>query len=180
MYNGAPKDVKDYFADFGLQMGRYSNPADKLSIIASEPRRVLKNQPTTCGLAKNSREKQQENWNLDENEAEQLYAGMNRRLSIIGETRGVSRCKQFRLIMGRFLLQAVRQPLSVVFLIFMGIFQALLQASIFSGVAATPPSPINPALDQSIIQNLVGLAFLVTTDQFITLAYGQVLSIPQN
>ena len=33
--------VKEYFDKYGLVMSRYSNPADKLSIIASEPYRVL-------------------------------------------------------------------------------------------------------------------------------------------
>ena len=41
IYNGTPQGVKDYFSDFGLKMSRYSNPADKLSIIAAEPRKVL-------------------------------------------------------------------------------------------------------------------------------------------
>jgi len=41
IYNGPPGRVKDYFEQFGLTMGRFSNPADKLSNIASEPRRTL-------------------------------------------------------------------------------------------------------------------------------------------
>ena len=41
IYNGPPQMVKEYFDKYGLVMSRYSNPADKLSIIASEPYRVL-------------------------------------------------------------------------------------------------------------------------------------------
>ena len=41
IYNGPPKYVKDYFTQFGLKMGRFSNPADKLSNIAAEPKSVL-------------------------------------------------------------------------------------------------------------------------------------------
>ena len=41
IYNGPPQKVKEYFDKYGLVMSRYSNPADKLSIIASEPYRVL-------------------------------------------------------------------------------------------------------------------------------------------
>ena len=41
IYNGTPQEVKNYFDSLGLKISRYSNPADKLSIIASEPRRVL-------------------------------------------------------------------------------------------------------------------------------------------
>ena len=44
IYNGPPSQVKDYFDKYGLVMSRYSNPADKLSIIASEPYRVLRAQ----------------------------------------------------------------------------------------------------------------------------------------
>ena len=41
IYNGTPAGVKDYFSKLGLIMSRYSNPADKLSVIASEPRKLL-------------------------------------------------------------------------------------------------------------------------------------------
>ena len=41
IYNRPPKDVKEYFSPLGLQMNRYSNPADKLSFIASEPKQAL-------------------------------------------------------------------------------------------------------------------------------------------
>ena len=35
VYNGPPMHIKEYFEEFGLKMGNFSNPADKLSIIAS-------------------------------------------------------------------------------------------------------------------------------------------------
>jgi len=43
IFNGTPQDVKNYFECLGLKMTRFSNPADKLSIIASEPRKELNN-----------------------------------------------------------------------------------------------------------------------------------------
>ena len=46
IYNGPPGQVKSYFGSFGLEMGRFSNPADKLSMIAAEPRRVLRKEVT--------------------------------------------------------------------------------------------------------------------------------------
>jgi hypothetical protein len=46
---------KEYFSDFGLTMSRYSNPADKLSIIAAEPRKVLKKTVTIQQLAEFSK-----------------------------------------------------------------------------------------------------------------------------
>ena len=33
VYNGPPAGVQDYFSAFGLKIGRFSNPADKLSVI---------------------------------------------------------------------------------------------------------------------------------------------------
>ena len=54
IYNGPPKLVKEYFEKYGLTMSRYSNPADKLSIIASEPFRVLESKEADIvSLSKN-------------------------------------------------------------------------------------------------------------------------------
>lgn len=41
IFNGPPRLVKDYFEGLGLQMSRFSNPADKLSRIAAEPCTML-------------------------------------------------------------------------------------------------------------------------------------------
>ena len=41
IYNGAPSQVEKFFSPLGLKMTKFSNPADKLSIIASQPRYVL-------------------------------------------------------------------------------------------------------------------------------------------
>ena len=46
IYNGPPQDVKSYFEAYGLQMPKYSNPADKLSIIAHGPKKTLTNDTT--------------------------------------------------------------------------------------------------------------------------------------
>ena len=40
-YTGPPQYVFDYFFKFGLTVNLHSNPADKLSMIAAEPRRYL-------------------------------------------------------------------------------------------------------------------------------------------
>lgn len=50
IFNGPPAFVKDYFTRLGLQMSRFSNPADKLSNIASEPRATLKSDVTIDSL----------------------------------------------------------------------------------------------------------------------------------
>ena len=74
IYNGAPKDVKTYFGDFGLKMNRFSNPADKLSYIASEPKRVLSDKVTIESLAYESTQLQKVNYQLDEQTAEILHS----------------------------------------------------------------------------------------------------------
>jgi len=64
-------------------MANYSNPADKLSIIASVPRTVLTKDITIKNLAIKCKELQQENFFLSEEE-KQIYEGkLNRRLSVI-------------------------------------------------------------------------------------------------
>lgn len=38
IFNGAPREVKSHFCELGMPDFRYANPADKLSVIASEPK----------------------------------------------------------------------------------------------------------------------------------------------
>lgn len=37
IYNDSPAKIANYFLPYGLNMSRFANPADKLSIIASVP-----------------------------------------------------------------------------------------------------------------------------------------------
>ena len=66
IYNGPPKYVKDYFTNFGLQMGRFSNPADKMSNIAAEPKSVLGDQMTILELNRQCKEHLAEYQRLNE------------------------------------------------------------------------------------------------------------------
>ena len=52
IYNGPPQLVKEYFERQGLRMSRFSNPADKLSNIAAEPKTVLGERATVIELYK--------------------------------------------------------------------------------------------------------------------------------
>ena len=56
IYSGPPLQVSSYFEKFGLSFSKYSNPADKLSIIASEPRSVLNSSVSIITLQQNCRE----------------------------------------------------------------------------------------------------------------------------
>ena len=59
-----------------------------------------------------------------------------------------------------------RNPISIVFLVFLAAFQAFLQASIFGGVGAEKlsPKPKDRQMDVEILFNLIGLAFLTVSD----------------
>ena len=51
IYNGPPDRVKSYFSDLGLKMNRFSNPADKMSNIASEPIATLGSEASILKLS---------------------------------------------------------------------------------------------------------------------------------
>ena len=51
IYNGPPKKIKFYFEQFGLNMSQFSNPADKLTLIASLPKNVLHSNTSIVKLA---------------------------------------------------------------------------------------------------------------------------------
>ena len=91
--------------------------------------------------------------------------------SNIAKTREVSFGKQYCLIFKRFMLYAIRTPISVVSFAFMAVFQGILQGSIFHGVGAEK-FIIDKDTDIQIVSNMIGLAFLATSDQFLTPAFG--------
>ena len=77
------------------------------------------------------------------------------------------------------MVNAIRTPLKIGALIFVAIFQGLLTASVFGGVGE-PNFGLNWAENFQIVQNLLGLAYLLSTDIFMKLSFGQVLQIPTN
>lgn len=54
IYNGPPKLVHDYFKQYGFKPNIYSNPADKLSNIASLPWMELDEGTTILHIAKDT------------------------------------------------------------------------------------------------------------------------------
>ena len=81
------------------------------------------------------------------------------------------------MLIKRDMVNAIRTPLKIGALIFVAIFQGLLTASVFGGVGA-PNFSLNWADNLQIMQNLIGLAFLISTDVFMKLGFGQILQIP--
>ena len=71
-----------------------------------------------------------------------------------------------------------RNPISLVFLWFVALFQAFLQASIFWQLGQEKLT-LNKQHDVEIYTNLIGLSFLVGSDCFINCCFGQILQIPQ-
>ena len=72
MYNGPPSQVKPYFEKFGLRMANFSNPADKLSIIAAMPKSVLNKDITIEFLAEECKKEQQAHLELSKEEKQRL------------------------------------------------------------------------------------------------------------
>ena len=101
IYQGPPQKVKQYFEQFGLQMGRFMNPADKLSIIASEPFSLLTKESTIINLHEKTKKLLHYNICLNDVERKKLYDKLSTQFSSIGSTREVSFLKQFKLIYKR-------------------------------------------------------------------------------
>ena len=89
----------------------------------------------------------------------------------------MSVCKQIRLISQRGIADAYREPLKIGAMIFLAVFQSFLNASIYYKVGNFKFGP-NYALNYENVWNLMGLDYLITTDSFIKLAFGQVQAIP--
>jgi hypothetical protein len=95
----------------------------------------------------------------------------------IGSMRSVSLCKQTCLLAHRSIVYGLRQPLILGAMVFMAVFQSLLNATVFHGIGS-PPFTLNYSTDNEILFNLLGAAYMLTTDPFIKLAFGQVQQIP--
>ena len=125
IYNGPPRKITDYFSQFGLKVTRYSNPADKLSSIASEPRQTLNPNITILELYRQC-EIQLSQYKIrpqDDEDAQTIL--VSSRHSRIVQTRTVSFGKQYCLLLRRFLTQVYRVPLALFALVFMGFFQGI-------------------------------------------------------
>lgn len=147
-------------------MSNYSNPADKLSIIASMPKSVLSAETTITSLATDCSTNQKGNSELNQEEKNDWERKLNTRFSWIAAQRKVSFCRQWWLLYKRFMVYTWRNPISIVFLFVLAAMQAFLQASIYGGIGQEQFS-IDKSKNIQITTDLMGLSFLVTQDQFI-------------
>ena len=75
-------------------------------------------------------------------------------------------------------IQAYRLPLALMVLCINGVVQGFLQSSIFNGVADFKMSWRDTEHNHKTIMNVLGLAYLAASDQFIMMSMAQVLTIP--
>lgn len=90
IYNGPPKDIKNYFEQFGLKMSKFSNPADKLTLIASVPKRMLNPDTSIVELAEECKLKLTHNQIIFLEDRIDLITESNINLSHICRNRNVS------------------------------------------------------------------------------------------
>ena len=135
IYTGPPEKVRSYFEQFGLKMGKYSNPADKVSIIAAEPKSVLNESIDIVTLHESCKHNLSKYFMLTDDEKQGYESKLNR-LSIVGKTREIGFLKQYKLLFLRFLTYTSRKPMLIVTKILIGLMQALLQAALFHGIGA--------------------------------------------
>ena len=90
IYNGPPRKIIDYFSQYGLRVTRYSNPADKLSSIASEPRLTLNPDVTILELNRQCEIQLAKYKFWPQKDEDAQYIIKNSRNSKIEQTRSVS------------------------------------------------------------------------------------------
>lgn len=85
----------------------------------------------------------------------------------MAQEREVAFSRQFWILYKRFMIYTWRNPVSIVFLIFLGGFTAFLNAAIFwklgedKYIYHIPPKLSDLKHNTEIVSNMVGLAFLV-------------------
>jgi len=93
-----------------------------------------------------------------------VYDKYSRRFTQIAASRKVGCCKMFWLVYRRDLQFTWRNPISVIFLIFIACWQGMLQASIFYHLGTFEFSIFDRAEDMVHAKNYIGLIFLAVTD----------------
>lgn len=134
IFNGPPETAYLHFRQFGFKMLKFSNPADKVSIIAAEPRKLLSPKTSIYDLADVCRKRQINFIELNDTQTDEVLFLYNRRFSIVAESRETSSIRQFWLIFVRALLNQYREPLLPCALVLISVIQGLLFSSVFGAV----------------------------------------------
>ena len=161
IYNGPPDKVGSYFEQFGMSIPQFSNPADKISIAAAQPRTVMNHDITLMKLASECETQLKENQVI--NEDLQSEVQMNRCFTEMEAEKQVSFFKQLWLLYCRNMTTALRNPLQLVAVVILGLVQSFLIDSLFHDVGnGTLSLDVNH--DRLVITNFIGLVFLSLSD----------------
>ena len=119
---------------FGLRTLTHTNPADKMSIIAANPKMLLNEHVTINLLAKECEKQLKENQNMNFDTKSLATSLLSRRFTLIDEQRKVGLCTQTSLLYKRNMTSAFRNPLQLLAIVVLGVIQSFLLASLFGGV----------------------------------------------
>ena len=82
-------------------MSKYCNPADKLSLIASVPKKVLGKDVNILQLEEENRRLNERTFSITNDERSEILLNVNSRILGIGDKRSVSSFKQIQLLVRR-------------------------------------------------------------------------------
>jgi hypothetical protein len=102
-------------------MSRFSNPADKLILIASVPRKVLNPDVNIVSLSECCKAQLADQMTISDFDRDELLSNISTRLSFIGTLRSVPKKKQFKLLLARFLTHVSRDPIALFAISIMGV-----------------------------------------------------------
>ena len=85
VYCGPPEHCFSYMKQFGLNVPKNTNPADKMSIIAAQPRLILNDNITIKSLAKECEKQLKMNQHLDLGLRTNIVNDLSRRFTFIEE-----------------------------------------------------------------------------------------------
>jgi hypothetical protein len=115
-------------------MPKYANPADKLSVIASEPRKLLNKNVTITEIADLVRVQQLKNIEVTTIEEDRLNEELLSLFTEVAERKKVNFCKEFYLVFHRMYYHVFRNPVNITYVIFLGVFNSLLWLSVYKNV----------------------------------------------
>ena len=134
IYNGPPEECGIYMGQFGLRSLQHTNPADKMSIIAAQPKTLLTHDTTIVKLARECEKQLKHNQTLEVDDKSAVTSVLSRRFTLIYENRKVSLCKQISLLFKRNLTSASRNPLQLAAVVILGCIQSFFLIQLFGGV----------------------------------------------
>lgn len=126
IYNGPPEDCFQYMAQFGLQALTHTNPADKMAIIAAQPKTLLHQNTTITKLAKECSTQLKANQSMYLDDKALATSVLSRRFTLIEENRKVGLFKQISLLFMRNMTSACRNPLQLLAVVILGVFQSFI------------------------------------------------------